>query len=90
MSMHPDLDPFVMETGPEGFTLVEEEALLEWQEQTTKYIEEEADRLHLTLGEMSDIYYLRTRSRWTQEKEDYLIQLAKEGKPFPNIMAGEF
>lgn len=41
-------------------------------------------------GSAGDIWYLRTRSRWTQEKEDQLIKLAKEGKPLPNVLAGEF
>jgi len=31
------------------------------------------------------VQYLRSRTRWTQEKEDYLIQLDKEGKSLPNI-----
>lgn len=30
------------------------------------------------------IWYLRTRSRWSQEKEDYLIELDKKGEPMPD------
>lgn len=32
----------------------------------------------------ADVRYLRSRSRWTQELEDELIRLHKEGKP-PNM-----
>lgn len=33
---------------------------------------------------MSDVSYLRTRNRWTQELEDELIELHLQGTP-PNI-----
>jgi hypothetical protein len=59
-------------------------------EDMNKYTIEEAEKLGVSIRAMSDILYLRTRSRWTQEKEDYLIKLAKEGKPLPNVMAGDF
>jgi hypothetical protein len=32
-----------------------------------------------------DVLYLRSRSRWTQEKEDYLIWLGKHNLPLPNF-----
>jgi hypothetical protein len=31
------------------------------------------------------VWYLRTRSRWTQALEDRLIQMYREGKPCPNM-----
>jgi len=45
-----------------------------------------AKELGINEDAANDIVYLRGRSRWTQEKEDYLVKLAKEGKPLPNIM----
>jgi CII-binding regulator of phage lambda lysogenization HflD len=35
----------------------------------------------------SDIAYLRTRSRWSQELEDLIVKLDKEGK-HPPVLAG--
>lgn len=32
-----------------------------------------------------DILYLRTRSRWTQELENKLVQMAKDGEQHPNM-----
>ena len=55
-------------------------------EENWKYIKSEARRLGIGEGAASDIVYLRSRSRWTQEKEDYLIRLAKAGKALPFIM----
>jgi hypothetical protein len=36
------------------------------------------------------VQYLRTRSRWTQEKEDQLIELDKKGQELPNVLSGAF
>ena len=36
------------------------------------------------------IQYFRTRSRWTREKEQQLIDWDKTGKPLPNVCAGDF
>lgn len=33
----------------------------------------------------SCIWYLRTRSRWTQELEDKLISMSKNSEPCPNM-----
>ena len=75
----------------------EEEAMDEFQkvmddyhDETNRLIEEEANKLGISFFDMADIWYLRSRSRWTQEKEDYLIKLAKEGKELPNVLAGDF
>ena len=43
-----------------------------------------AKQLVVSLGCALDVQYLRSRSRWTQELEDRLIQLHREGRP-PNI-----
>ena len=57
-----------------------------YQDEQNKLIDEEAKKLGISVGAMSDVWYLRSRSRWTQEKEDYLIRLAKDGKDLPFIM----
>ena len=44
-----------------------------------------SEQFSIPLNAAYAILYLRTRSRWTIEKEDYLIKLAKEGKPLPNM-----
>ncbi len=45
-----------------------------------------AIELNISEGCANDILYLQTRSRWTQEKEDYLIWLCHNKKDMPNIM----
>lgn len=44
-----------------------------------------AKELNVSEGCATNIWYLRTRSRWTQESEDYLIELERQGKPVPNM-----
>jgi hypothetical protein len=56
------------------------------QDQMVKYTEEEANKLNISFGCATDIIYLRTRSMWTQEKEDYLIHCYKNNLPSPNII----
>ena len=36
------------------------------------------------------ISYLRSRSRWTLEKELHLLQLDSAGEPLPDVYSGEF
>jgi hypothetical protein len=54
-------------------------------DETNIYIGNVAHQLGVSFNAAADIVYLRGRSRWTRDKEDYLIKLAKEGKPLPNI-----
>jgi hypothetical protein len=42
--------------------------------------------LGINLSAAHDIAYLRTRARWTQEKETYLVGLAKRNLPLPDMM----
>ena len=49
------------------------------QDETEKYIEGLAKNLGVTYDCACDVWYLRTRSRWTQELEDELIRLHKQG-----------
>lgn len=54
------------------------------QDKTAKYIQELAKTLKVSEDCALDVWYLRSRSRWTRELEDELIQLHKEGKA-PNM-----
>jgi len=58
-------------------------------EETNKYTDEVAEKHDLTFGQASDVVYLRTRSRWTQELEDRLIKELKEGKDC-NVFSGKW
>lgn len=58
------------------------EAVYEAQDKEVKKISEE---FGIFEPAAADIYYLRTRRRWTQKKEEYLIKLGREGKRVPNI-----
>jgi hypothetical protein len=49
-----------------------------------EYLKSLAEELHCSVGCAGDVWYLRQRSRWTQELEDELIALYNAGTP-PNI-----
>ena len=57
---------------------------------SNEHAAKEAAQLNISSHDMESIQYLRTRSRWTQEKEDHLIRLAKAGEKLPNVLSGEF
>jgi hypothetical protein len=44
-----------------------------------------SDKLNISEADAHSILYLRTRSRWEQKKEDYLIWLGQNNKVLPNI-----
>lgn len=44
-----------------------------------------SDELGVSEDYASAIVYFRTRSRWTQELEDNLIHMCKNGDPCPNM-----
>ena len=48
------------------------------------YLKSLAEELDCSDACAGDVWYLRQRSRWTQELEDKLIRLYEEGTP-PNI-----
>ena len=64
-----------------------QELMDKMQDETNKQIASLAKEKELTIPCAMDVWYLRTRSRWTEEKEAELIQLHKEGNP-PNM--GDF
>ncbi|RDJ35011.1 MAG: hypothetical protein DWQ19_09255 [Crenarchaeota archaeon] len=43
------------------------------------------DEFNLTDEYALAIWYLRTRSRWTQERENHLIEMCHNGEDCPNI-----
>lgn len=49
-----------------------------------------SNMLKVSLHTAGLIQYLRSRSRWTQEKEDELVRLDQAGEELPNVLAGEF
>ena len=57
--------------------------MAKYNEELSLYCDKVAEELGVNYMAACDIVYLRGRSRWTQEKEDYLIKLAKEGKELP-------
>lgn len=61
-----------------------------WQDAMVQDQKNIAKAFDISLSDAGLIQYLRTRSRWTQEKEDELIRLAKAGEELPNVLAGEF
>ena len=50
------------------------------------------DVLEVSEDTASAIHYLRTRSRWTEEKEQELIDRDRVGNPIPlhDVLSGEF
>jgi len=50
------------------------------QDEVEKYIKSLATELDVSYGCACDVYYLRSRSRWTQELEDGLIESHKNGE----------
>lgn len=61
-----------------------------WQEAMLEEQKNIAQNLNVTLYAAGLIQYLRSRSRWTQEKEDELVRLDQAGEELPNVLAGEF
>lgn len=51
---------------------------------TTKYIKNLMVELNISQACAFDVWYLRTRSRWTEQLEIELIELHRNGNP-PNI-----
>ena len=51
-----------------------------------------ADQLSISRTVASDIWYLRTRSRWTQDLEDQLVKADKAGNSISSedVLSGEW
>lgn len=90
--MHKNLKAFALEV-----PVNDEEAMKKFNDlmndindNMVDYTEKVAQELGINKHDAVSIVYLRSRSRWTQEKEDHLIQLSKHGKSLPNVLTGEF
>lgn len=63
----------------------EDDPFIAWQNEVDKEIRTLAEGLGVSVTCAGNIWYLRTRSRWSQEAEDELIRMDKAGEPAPNI-----
>ena len=61
------------------------EAMVKVQDELLRMINKLAREFDISVPDANHVYYRRTRSRWTQEKEDYLIRLARVGEELPSI-----
>jgi len=62
----------------------EDKTYNEYYESMNSYFDDLAKELDCSKGCATDVWYLRSQSRWTPELEAELIRLHKEGAP-PNI-----
>lgn len=90
---HPDMKTVVLSLGPnetqediDNFN----HAVEMLDEAHDQAVQQLVDTLHISESDARKIHYLRSRSRWTQEKENYLILLAQEGDTLPNVFTGEY
>jgi len=88
-----------MQTFSIEIPLEDEEKMEKFQEvmddvvnETNFYIENLATTLGVNERVAADIWYLRTRARWTQELENQIIAAAKAGCPIDSgsILNGEW
>ena len=71
-----------------GVSMNEEEmqkAMDEYAEVTNQYIDEVAAEKKVSFQCANLIVYLRSRARWTQEKEDELVAIDHAGDPLPRL-----
>jgi hypothetical protein len=88
---HPEVKTFCINIPSDENSLEKFQDVMDvWVEAEVEYEEKVMKDLGISHKAASAICYLRTRSRWTQEKEDYLVKLDKEGKELPNVLAGDF
>lgn len=64
--------------------LQEEQVYSDYANSLNQEFETLSKELNCSVSCAMDVWYLRTRSRWTQQLEEQLIQLHKEGKK-PNM-----
>ena len=84
--MHPDFKAFSTEIPihDEAKMAKFQTAMDSLYDSTNQYIHKLAQDLGITEKCATDVWYLRTRSRWTEELETELIRLHRAGTP-PNI-----
>lgn len=89
---HPEMSSFSVDIGSMNDTQMEafNEAMADYQDKMVEYIKKISSNLDIPYGLAADIYYLRTRSRWSQEKEDLLIRIHREtGETDFSVLSGE-
>ena len=57
----------------------------DWQEATVLYIKWLAKELGVSENVAGDVWYLRSRSRWTQELENQIVEAAHRGCPINSV-----
>ena len=62
------------------------QAIAVLQDAEVEYTEKFAQELGISYEAASLVMYLRSRSRWTQKKEDEIIHLAQAGLQLPEIV----
>ena len=73
------------QSNDENFWKEFQSAMDEYYESLQEETKQISESLGVSMGCASDIQYLRTRSRWSQELENNLIDMDKKGLPLPNI-----
>lgn len=68
------------------------EVMSEVQDSWVEEIKQMAKNLRVSEGVAGDIWYLRTRSRWTQDLENQLIAADQAGNPIDSgaVLSGEW
>jgi hypothetical protein len=68
------------------------EVMNEISHELVNYTQEIAEEFGVSLDTAGAVVYLRSRSRWTVEKEEELIQRDKAGNPIPltTVLSGGF
>lgn len=84
--MHPENKTFVTEIPVNDPQAMEQfqQSMDAYHDELNRYICDLARTLNVPEACAMDVWYLRTRSRWTPELEDRLIQLHLKGEP-PNV-----
>lgn len=91
--MHKDYDVVSVELSGDATQEQKDELtelMGEWQDAMIEDQKDIAKTLNVSLGAASSIQYLRTRSRWTQNKENELVRLDQAGEKFPDVLSGDF
>ena|SRR5581483_3198497 len=78
---HPEHEVFAVEVPVHDSEAMEkfQEVMNQHADETNNYIEKLADELGIDYFDAMNVWYLRGRSRWTQELEDRILKAAKAG-----------
>ena len=84
---HPEYETFCVEIPTSNSKNMEEfqKAMNDYHDEMEQHIKGLAKKFGVSEDCAANVYYLRTRSRWTQAAENELIRMDKAGEPSPNI-----